>query len=212
MEGNQFTGQYLKVTQHIALSIRTRPFTWLSSETILWKFGIPDESFSISHDKRGILSMANKGRHSNGSQFFITLQPSKWMDTKYVAFGFVFKSMPATMLRFCSFAKETPRSPWGTQIFATSLQASHWGLWSSSGNGRTRNKQRTTIEGHQNCWLRHFSIRILTWPFTILWNQTGWKKYGLRAGGTQQSNKNLPFFWNNNNCISFAYTSESDRK
>ncbi len=48
---------------------------------------LSDENFSISHEKRGTLSMANKGRHTNGSQFFITLQPSKWMDTKYVAFG-----------------------------------------------------------------------------------------------------------------------------
>lgn len=32
--------------------------------------------------------MANKGPHSNGSQFYITLQPTPWMDRTYVAFGF----------------------------------------------------------------------------------------------------------------------------
>jgi len=47
-----------------------------------------DENFVISHDRRGIVGMANKGRHTNGSQFYITLQPAKWMDTKYVAFGY----------------------------------------------------------------------------------------------------------------------------
>ncbi|KAH1172792.1 probable inactive peptidyl-prolyl cis-trans isomerase-like 6 isoform X1 [Mauremys reevesii] len=46
-----------------------------------------DENFSIPHNKRGILGMANKGRHSNGSQFYITLQPAPYMDKKYVAFG-----------------------------------------------------------------------------------------------------------------------------
>ncbi|XP_044177767.1 peptidyl-prolyl cis-trans isomerase-like isoform X2 [Acropora millepora] len=46
-----------------------------------------DEDFSIPHSKRGIVGMANKGRHTNGSQFYITLQPAPWMDTKYVAFG-----------------------------------------------------------------------------------------------------------------------------
>ncbi|XP_041660838.1 probable inactive peptidyl-prolyl cis-trans isomerase-like 6 [Cheilinus undulatus] len=46
-----------------------------------------DESFAISHSKRGILGMANKGPHSNGSQFYITLQPTPWMDRTYVAFG-----------------------------------------------------------------------------------------------------------------------------
>ena len=48
---------------------------------------VTDENFIMSHDRRGIVGMANKGRHTNGSQFYITLQPAKWMDTKYVAFG-----------------------------------------------------------------------------------------------------------------------------
>ena len=46
-----------------------------------------DESFAIQHDKRGIVGMANNGRHTNGSQFYITLQPAPSMDKKYVAFG-----------------------------------------------------------------------------------------------------------------------------
>ena len=46
-----------------------------------------DENFAVKHDARGILGMANKGRHSNGSQFYITLNPARWMDHKYVAFG-----------------------------------------------------------------------------------------------------------------------------
>ncbi|XP_034143594.1 probable inactive peptidyl-prolyl cis-trans isomerase-like 6 isoform X2 [Esox lucius] len=46
-----------------------------------------DESFAVSHSKRGILGMANQGPHSNSSQFYITLQPALWMDRKYVAFG-----------------------------------------------------------------------------------------------------------------------------
>ncbi|XP_076011205.1 putative inactive peptidyl-prolyl cis-trans isomerase-like 6 [Genypterus blacodes] len=46
-----------------------------------------DESFAVSHTKRGILGMSNHGLHSNGSQFYITLQPALWMDKTYVAFG-----------------------------------------------------------------------------------------------------------------------------
>ncbi|NXW56642.1 PPIL6 protein, partial [Eurystomus gularis] len=46
-----------------------------------------DESFAIRHSGRGVLGMANKGRHSNGSQFYITLQPAFYLDKKYVAFG-----------------------------------------------------------------------------------------------------------------------------
>ena len=46
-----------------------------------------DENFAVKYTRRGMLGMANKGRHTNGSQFFVTLQQAKWMDTKYVAFG-----------------------------------------------------------------------------------------------------------------------------
>ncbi|XP_053398039.1 peptidyl-prolyl cis-trans isomerase-like [Mercenaria mercenaria] len=46
-----------------------------------------DENFAVPHSRRGIIGMANKGRHTNGSQFYITLTPAAWMNTKYVAFG-----------------------------------------------------------------------------------------------------------------------------
>lgn len=62
----------------------------------LCSFFYLDENFAISHDKRGLVGMANKGRHTNGSQFYITLQPTKWMDTKYVAFGLVTAALTAS--------------------------------------------------------------------------------------------------------------------
>lgn len=46
-----------------------------------------DESFMYKHDRRGVVGMANTGRHTNGSQFYITLQPLPFMDKRFVAFG-----------------------------------------------------------------------------------------------------------------------------
>lgn len=57
-----------------------------------------DENFSVKHQKRGIVGMANKGRHTNASQFYITLQSTPWMDTKYVAFGEVIEGMDVLKL------------------------------------------------------------------------------------------------------------------
>ncbi|XP_021248545.1 peptidyl-prolyl cis-trans isomerase-like 6 isoform X7 [Numida meleagris] len=52
-----------------------------------------DENFAVPHKGRGVLGMANKGRHSNGSQFYITLQPVPYLDKKCVAFGYVCTSL-----------------------------------------------------------------------------------------------------------------------
>uniref|UniRef100_A0A4W2FSY6 Peptidyl-prolyl cis-trans isomerase D n=1 Tax=Bos indicus x Bos taurus TaxID=30522 RepID=A0A4W2FSY6_BOBOX len=95
-----------------------------------------DENFHYKHDKEGLLSMANAGSNTNGSQFFITTVPTPHLDGKHVVFGQVIKGMGvAKILENVEVKGEKPAKLCVIAECGELKEGDDWGIFPKDGSG-----------------------------------------------------------------------------
>uniref|UniRef100_A0A673U283 Peptidyl-prolyl cis-trans isomerase n=1 Tax=Suricata suricatta TaxID=37032 RepID=A0A673U283_SURSU len=95
-----------------------------------------DESFAVKHNKEFLLSMANRGKDTNGSQFFITTKPTPHLDGQHVVFGQVISGQEVRRLLVTRSGRKikgrgprcygTPSRPRSRDRFRRSETPPHW--------------------------------------------------------------------------------------
>lgn len=85
-----------------------------------------DENFALKHTKPFLLSMANAGPGTNGSQFFVTTVPTPHLDDKHVVFGEVISGK--SVIRQVENLKTTPNDKPQSDVVIEGLSPSYQGL------------------------------------------------------------------------------------